>query len=113
MNVTSSFIPKIRNSSNLPQLQFLKKAILAVVLVNIIMSVVASYIYPPLYKMPNSVSYSAKLIFLLLLYIPLTTWTTNSHEQSIQSAIRIGAGFGLISALIEILHISIENFGHL
>jgi len=75
------------------------------------MAIIASIMYPPLLTMPHSYSYILELGVMLLLYIPIVMWAT--RPSIVLSTLRIATFFGAIAGLLEIVHISIENFGHL
>ena len=75
------------------------------------MTVIATFMYPPLLTMPHSYSYILELGAMLLLYIAIVMWATRPSVNL--TTLRIGTFFGVIAALLEIIHISIENFGNL
>ena len=75
------------------------------------MAVIAMFMYPPLLTMPNSYSYFLELGAMLLIYIVIVVWATKPSIAL--NRLRIATFWGLIAGLFEIVHISIENFGHL
>jgi len=75
------------------------------------MIIIAIFMYPPLLSMPHSTSYILKLAVLIFLYVIFVILATKVITP--QSILRIGTLFGAIAAMTEIIHISIENFGHL
>lgn len=75
------------------------------------MAIVATLTYPPLLTMPNSYSYMLELAAMLLLYIFIVMWAT--RPSIIISQSKKAIFFGAMAGLLEIVHISIENFGHL
>lgn len=89
----------------------LRLILLVVIAINIIMTVIAAFMYPPLLTMPHSYSYILELAVMLLLYIPIVMRATRSSV--ILTTLRTATFFGVLASLLEIVHISIENFGHL
>ena len=75
------------------------------------MTVIAMFMYPPLLTMPHSYSYILELGAMLLINIAIVIWATK--PSIVLTTLRIATFWGLIAGLLEIVHISIENFGHL
>lgn len=89
----------------------LRLILLIIIAINIIMTIIATFMYPPLLTMPHFYSYILELGVMLLLYIAIVMWATK--PSIVLTTLRIATSFGAIAALLEIVHISIENFGHL
>jgi hypothetical protein len=89
----------------------LRSVLLVVITINITMTIIAAIIYPPLLIMPHSNSYILELGVMLLLYIAIVIWAT--RPSIVLTTLRTATFFGVIAGLFEIVHISLENFGHL
>ena len=75
------------------------------------MAVIATFMYSPLLTMPHVYSYILELGAMHLIYIGIVIWATK--PSIVLTTLRIATFFGVIAGLLEIIHISIENFGHL
>src|ERR1700730_14847714 len=89
----------------------LRSTFLIVIAINIIMTIVATFMYPPLVTMPHFYSYILKLGIIVLIHIAIVMWATRPTVGYM--VLRIAIRFGIIAALIEIVHISMENFAQL
>ena len=89
----------------------LRIVLLIVIAINIIMMIIATFMYSPLLTMPHSYTYILELGVMLLLYIAIVIGATKASFDL--NTICIATFFGVIASLLEIVHISIENFGHL
>ena len=89
----------------------LRSILLVVIAINIIMTIIATVMYPPLLTMPHSYSYILELAVMLLLYIAIVMWATRT--SIVLTTLKTATFFGIIAGLFEIVHISIENFGNL
>jgi hypothetical protein len=91
--------------------RFLRLALLILITVNIVIVFIAATMYPPLLTLPNSSYYVLKLLVTLLLYIVIVFLATKTSTNLI--ILRIGTLFGIAASTLEIVHILIENYGHL
>jgi hypothetical protein len=89
----------------------LRFILLAVITINITMMIIAVSMYPPFLTMPHSVSYILESGIMLFLYIGIVIWATRPAVSP--AILRMATFFGVIACLLEIVHISIENFGHM
>jgi hypothetical protein len=89
----------------------LRSVLLVVIGINIVMTIIATLMYPPLLTMPHANSYIFELGVMLLIYIAIVFWST--RPAIILNTLRIATFFGIIAGVLEIVHISIEDFGHL
>ena len=89
----------------------LRSVLLVVIAINIVMTIIATFMYPPLLSMPHFYSYILELGVMLLLYIAIVIWATRPSIDL--TTLRIATFFGVIAGFLEIVHISIEDFGHL
>jgi len=89
----------------------LRLILLVIIAVNLIMAIAAIFMYPPLFAMPHSYSYIVELGVMLLINIVIVTLVTKFSTD--RKILRVSTFFGLMASLLEIVHISIENFGHL
>jgi hypothetical protein len=84
---------------------------IGLIIVNFVVTIIATFMYPPLLSMPHSILYVLELGIILLVYIFLVIFITrNSTNQTI---VRRGILFGLLASLLEIIHITVEIFGGL
>ena len=89
----------------------LRRILLVLIAINIIMAIIATFMYPPLLTMPHVYSYIVELGIILLVYIIIVIWVTRFSEDI--NVLRVATFFGVIASLLEIVHISIEDFTHL
>jgi hypothetical protein len=89
----------------------LRQVLLYVVAINIIMTIIATFMYTPLLTMPHFSLYILEIGVMLLVYILIAVLVTRPSIDII--ILRIATFFGILAALLEIIHISIENFAHL
>ena len=89
----------------------LRLVLLLVIAGNIGMAVIAMFMYPPLLTMPHSYSYILELGIMFLVYVPIVFWATKPSVAA--STLQIATFWGVIAGLLEMVHISVENFGHL
>jgi len=89
----------------------LRLTLLSVIAASTVMAIIATLMYPPLLTMPNSTSYILKLVIMLLFYGILVLRATSPATD--QTILRVGTLFGLAACILEIVHILVENFGHL
>jgi len=91
--------------------RFLRLALTIVIIVNITMVLIASFMYPPLLSIPGSNYYILKLLAILLLYCVGVLLVTKSSTNLY--VLRTGTLFGILGSILEIIHILMENYGHL
>jgi hypothetical protein len=73
-----------------------------------------AFLYPPLISLPGAFGLIAEPIILLLVYALLISWLTNRANQvTHRTALVVGTQMGLIAAVLEIVHIVVENFSWL
>jgi hypothetical protein len=89
----------------------LRQILLFVIAVDIIMTGIATFMYHPLLTMPHFYLYILELGIMFPVYIVILVLGTRPSADI--AILRIATFFGIIAALLEIIHISIENFGHL
>ena len=89
----------------------LRQIMLCVIAVDLIMAIIATFMYRPLLTMPHFYLYILELGIMFPVYIVILVLGTRPSADI--AILRISTFFGIIAALLEIFHISIENFGHL
>jgi hypothetical protein len=60
--------------------------------------------------MPGSVGFIVQPLIVLVLYLAAATWMTSHVSGARAVALSIGSSFGLLTAAVQILHLSIEGF---
>jgi hypothetical protein len=89
----------------------LRQVILSVIGVNMIMTIIATFMYPPLLSMPHFSLDILEFGAMFPVYVVIVLLATKPSID--MTILRIATFFGVIAALLEIIHISIEDFGHL
>ena len=108
-----SRIMETGNKADLKHRTVFRRIVLSVIILNITIIAITAFMYPPLLKMSNSWYYILKPVILLLMYIPMVMYITKISGPFAQTVISMGTTFGVISGMLEVTHISVENFGHL
>jgi hypothetical protein len=112
-NITINRMDEINNNHNKFFLSHnsIRLILLVVISIDIIMVIISTFMYPPLLTMPHFYTYILELGVMLPLYIAIVLWAT--RPSTVLTTLRIAAFFGLMAGLLEIVHISIEDFGHM
>ncbi len=101
----------INNNKGFFTHNLLRRVLFSVIAINSIMTFIATFMYPPLLTMPHFSLYILELGVMLPVYFVIVVRATRPSIDI--TILRIATFFGIIAALLEIIHISIENFGHL
>lgn len=91
--------------------RLLRVNLLMLLAISIIMTIIATFMYPPLLTMPHFYSYILKLGLMLFLHTGIVILGTRHYFDL--SALKTATFFGIIVSLVEIVHILIEDFGHM
>jgi len=88
----------------------LRFALLLGIALNLVMIGVRVSIYPQFFRMPGSLTSMIEPVILLILYAPIVLWATSKGGSVGQAVLLNGTSLGLASGVLEIIHISVENF---
>lgn len=93
-------------------LRFTRRAMLLGIFLDLMLVAISSLgINSPL-KMQGGGAYVIKTVILLVLYGLVVVWASTKASISCQTALRLGASAGVFGGLLQMLHMTLENFGH-
>src|SRR5258705_77726 len=69
----------------------LRRILLVLIAINIIMAIIATFMYPPLLTMPHVYSYIVELGIILLVYIIIVIWVTRFSKDI--NVLRVATAF--------------------
>jgi hypothetical protein len=91
----------------------LRTALVLVIALNLVMIGIRVMLDPQLLGMPGGLRSALEPAALLTLIALVVLWATRSDSRVAQTVVREGTAVGLASGTIEVVHIAVENFGHL
>ncbi len=98
---------------NIGSMRALRTALLLVIALDLAMVATRVALDPQLLGMPGGPRSAIEPALLLIVGAPLVIRATRGDEASRSVVIREGTTAGLIGGMIEVAHITLENFGHL
>jgi hypothetical protein len=88
-------------------------AFLTVIGLDLVLVAGSALSYRPFFSQPESLSYLAKPVALLLLYATAVVIVTRSQHPAQRRGLRVAAVIGCACGLVEMVNISVETFGDL
>ena len=88
----------------------LRRLTLAVIALNIVLIAIRVWSYRQLLAMPGSAQFIAKPLIVLAVYFAVVTWITSNTSGDRPVGLSVGTSFGLLTAVVQILHLFIESF---
>jgi hypothetical protein len=101
----------------LPMVQFTSRAslritLLLVIAVNLVMIGGRVFFTPELLGMPGGLQSALEPAALMSLGALVVIWATSHAGLVDRAVLREGTGLGLVSGTLEVVHITLENYGH-
>jgi hypothetical protein len=90
----------------------LRTILLMVVAFNLLMIGIRIVLDPQILGMTGGRQSALEPAALLTLYALVVTWATRGDSRPTQAIVREGTAVGLVSGTLEVLHITLENYGH-
>ena len=98
---------------NLVRPRFLRLALLLSIALSLAMIVARTTLDSRLLGLPGGLRAVLEPACLLIVDALVVIWATRPGDQVGQAVIREGTALGLIAGVLEIVHITVENYGHL
>ena len=87
----------------------IRRLTLAVIVLNVALIAIRVSSYRQLLAMPGSIPFIAKPLIVLAVYFAVVMWMTSvGGDRAV--ALSVGTSFGLVTAVVQILHLFIESF---
>jgi hypothetical protein len=87
----------------------LRRLTLAAIVLNVALIAIRVSSYRQLVAMPGSIPFIAKPLIVLAVYFAVVIWMTSvSGDRAV--ALSVGTSFGLVTAVVQIIHLLIESF---
>jgi hypothetical protein len=90
----------------------LRTTLLLVIAFNLVMVGIRVFLDPQLLGMPGGLQSALEPAALLTLAALIVTWATRGDSRVAQAIVREGTAVGLVSGTLEVVHITLENYGH-
>jgi hypothetical protein len=90
----------------------LRTTLLLVIAVNLVMVGIRVFLDPQLLGMPGGLQSALEPAAMLTLDALIVTWATSGISPLTQAMVREGTAVGLFSGTLEVVHITLENYGH-
>lgn len=90
----------------------LRITLLLVIALNLVMVGIRVFLDPQILGMPGGLQSALEPAALLTLDALIVIWATNGDSPVSRAVVREGTIVGLISGTLEVVHITLENFGH-
>ncbi len=89
----------------------LRATLLLAIVLNLVMIGIRVFLDPQLLGMSGGLQSALEPAAMLTLYALIVTWAMQSNPAA-QAIVREGTAVGLISGTLEVVHITLENYGH-
>jgi hypothetical protein len=88
----------------------LRRLTFDIIVVDVALIAIRVSSYRELLAMPGSVGFIAKPLIVLVFYLAAATWITSQVGGKRAVALSVGTSFGLLTAAVQVIHLSIESF---
>src|SRR5262245_60020824 len=89
----------------------LRTTVLLVIAFNLLMVGIRVFLDPQLLGMTGGLQSALEPAALLTVYALIVTWATRGDSPVAQVVVREGTALGLVSGTVEVVHITLENYG--
>jgi hypothetical protein len=90
----------------------LRTILVPVIALNLVMVGIRVLLDPQLLGMPGGLQSALEPAALLTVYALIVIWATRGDSPVAQVVVREGTAVGLVSGTLEVVHITLENYGH-
>ncbi|HZW32049.1 MAG TPA: hypothetical protein VFF52_15160 [Isosphaeraceae bacterium] len=91
----------------------LRTALVLVIASNLVMIGIRVLLDPQLLGMPGGLQSALEPAALLILAAYVVRWATGGDRRVAQAIVRAGTAVGLVGGMVEVVHITLENYGRL